>query len=424
MSVLTQKRLANHLTDIEIVPVVLAIGLSLVWPKLLWAAVITAAFFWVMRRVSDGHFTIRTPGDVGIIILIVMVPITLWATAQPDKTQVQVLRLLSGIALYYAIVNWCKSVKRLRMMLIAFAALGLGLALIAPISVEWAIDKLPLVPASLYQKFPPLFSDTVHPNVLAGSLVILIPIILAEIIFAWGNLTRFERGLNSVALIVMLVVLGLSLSRGAWIALGIALIVMAILRWRRGWIGLVLSVIMAAIFIRWLGLSAVVQALDSSGTIGGLDGRLEIWSRAIYMIQDFPFTGIGMGSFGEVADTLYPLLLYPPDSIAHAHNLFLQIAVDLGIPGLIGWLVVLGSVVVASWKLYIYGRRNKEQLATGLGAGLLCSQIALVVHGMTDAVTWGMVRPAPIVWAIWGLAIACWFVFVINQITNTQVKNS
>jgi hypothetical protein len=31
----------------------------------------------------------------------------------------------------------------------------------------------------------------------------------------------------------------------------------------------------------------------------------------------------------------------------------------------------------------------------GLGAGLLHSQLALVLHGLTDAVTWGMVRLAP-----------------------------
>jgi hypothetical protein len=41
----------------------------------------------------------------------------------------------------------------------------------------------------------------------------------------------------------------------------------------------------------------------------------------------------------------------------------------------------------------------------GLGAGLLCSQIALVVHGLLDATTWGA-RPALIVWALWGIGMA------------------
>jgi hypothetical protein len=42
----------------------------------------------------------------------------------------------------------------------------------------------------------------------------------------------------------------------------------------------------------------------------------------------------------------------------------------------------------------------------GLGAGLLASQAALLLHGSLDAVTWGMVRSAPLVWLAWGVAAA------------------
>ena len=111
-------------------------------------------------------------------------------------------------------------------------------------------------------------------------------------------------------------------------------------------------VILAMVAINQRGMPWILEIAFSSGTISGWDGRREIWSRAIYMIQDFPFTGIGMGSFGEVADALYPFFSYSPGAILHAHNLFLQIAVDLGIPGLIAWLAILLVVIVLSWKLY------------------------------------------------------------------------
>ena len=128
------------------------------------------------------------------------------------------------------------------------------------------------------------------------------------------------------------------------------------------------------------------------------------------MVQDFPFSGAGMGSFGPVADLLYPFFLAAPDTIPHAHNLFLQVAVDLGIPGLIAWLSVLGASLAAAWSACRRPARRREaagfDLLSGLGAGLLGSQVALIVLGLTDAVTWGMVRPAPLVWAIWGLAAA------------------
>ena len=61
-----------------------------------------------------------------------------------------------------------------------------------------------------------------------------------------------------------------------------------------------------------------------------------------------------------------------------------------------------------SWQVYRRGRELGDAWVAGLGAGLLASQVALVVHGLVDAVAWGMVRPAPIVWAIWGMAVVAW----------------
>ncbi len=129
-------------------------------------------------------------------------------------------------------------------------------------------------------------------------------------------------------------------------------------------------------------------------------------SRALVMNPSI--TGIGMGSFGDLADMLYPFFLSEPGSVPHAHNLYLQIAVDLGIPGLVCWLAILFVVIFTSWKLFKQGKELGDTWMAGLGAGLFASQIALVVHGLIDSVTWGMVRPAPLVWGIWGIAVVAW----------------
>ena len=124
------------------------------------------------------------------------------------------------------------------------------------------------------------------------------------------------------------------------------------------------------------------------------------------MLQDFPFTGIGMGTFRQVANLLYPFFLAGPDAeIPHAHNLLLQVGVDLGLPGLVAWLGLLMVVVFAAWRVYRRGRATGDMRLAGLGAGLLASQVVLAVHGLTDAPMWGT-RPAVVVWAIWGLAMA------------------
>jgi putative inorganic carbon (HCO3(-)) transporter len=188
--------------------------------------------------------------------------------------------------------------------------------------------------------------------------------------------------------------------------LAAAALVLIALRWRWGWLAALLAVSGGAAAIWRFGPQQVAEIAFASKALGGADQRLEIWSRALYMLQDFPFTGIGMGTFRQVANLLYPFFLAGPDAeIPHAHNIFLQVGVDLGLPGLVGWSALLIVICVSAWLVYRRGRRQGDAALAGLGAGLLASQIALVVHGLTDAATWGT-RPALLVWAVWGLTMA------------------
>ena len=75
------------------------------------------------------------------------------------------------------------------------------------------------------------------------------------------------------------------------------------------------------------------------------------------------------------------------------------------------WSGILLVVCVSAWRVFHAGRRTGDRWQAGFGAGLLCSQIGMIVHGLTDAVTWGT-RPAVVVWAIWGLAMAAHRVYV------------
>ena len=59
-----------------------------------------------------------------ISLQVLTIPVTLWATALPEVTQPQVLRLLAGIALYYALVNWATTASRLWLLGVGLAGAG------------------------------------------------------------------------------------------------------------------------------------------------------------------------------------------------------------------------------------------------------------------------------------------------------------
>jgi O-antigen ligase len=398
--------LFRALASIEIWPVALLVAAAVISARLLPWALGLAAAFWLVRLLAYGHLSLRTPADWGILLLLLMVPVTLWVTPVPETTRTQVFRLLSGVALYYAIVNWSTTTRRLRLLAFGTWLAGLGLASYALVSVQWATDKLPFIPGFLYEHLPSLTSDAVNPNVMAGSLVLVLPCALACLLFGWQSLGRLDRILAGTSGLAVSGVLVGTQARGALLALLAVLALLVVLRWRRGWL-LMLALAAASAIVVWsLGVHVALEPLIASGTLGSLEGRLEVWSRAVYMIRDFPFTGVGMGSFGQIADIFYPFFLFPPGAITHAHNLFLQVATDLGIPGLIAWLSVLLVVISTAWRVYRDGSLRRDGWMAGLGAGLLSSQVALAVHGMTDATTWGQIRTAPVVWALWGLTMA------------------
>jgi len=139
---------------------------------------------------------------------------------------------------------------------------------------------------------------------------------------------------------------------------------------------------------------------NETGGVRDFALRQDIWLRANMVIQDFPFTGIGMGTFGAVVDVFYPLAAQPVN-IPHAHNLFLQIAVDLGLPGLLAWLGCWGTVLLSAWRLY----RSKLPEWRMLGGAALCCQAVLGLGGLLDCTVWDN-RPAVIIWGLWGLILA------------------
>jgi putative inorganic carbon (HCO3(-)) transporter len=190
-----------------------------------------------------------------------------------------------------------------------------------------------------------------------------------------------------------------------------------LLRDRRSCVLILLAGAGILVLVYQFGLARFLDMVVYSSSVGGWDGRLEIWVRAVNLVRDYPFSGIGMGSFQVMAETFYAYDIYAPEHIPHAHNLFMQVSLDVGLPGMIAWLAIFITIFTLSWQIYQAGQKSEDSIYLSTGAALIASQTALAVHGLTDAVTWGMVRPAPLVWIIWGVGAA-----VISLIVKLQEK--
>jgi len=149
----------------------------------------------------------------------------------------------------------------------------------------------------------------------------------------------------------------------------------------------------------------VLSALLTSDTIGDLSMRQEIWSRALTMMADFPFTGIGLGCFERLMGMLYPLFLAPKGTVTHAHNLFLQVGVDLGLPGLAAFALLLGLAFRSGLRAHRALAQERVDDLAALAAAGVASLAGICAHGMLDAAVWNN-KGAFLPWVVMGLCVA------------------
>jgi O-antigen ligase len=170
----------------------------------------------------------------------------------------------------------------------------------------------------------------------------------------------------------------------------------------------VLAAILGGVGIFYMGgVSTVLESVLGQGDVLGdssLRSREELWVRAIYIIRDFPLTGVGLGMVEPVVKLLYPnFIVYPEANFKHVHNIYLQAGAELGLPGLIAHLSLYLLL------LYLLLRRILDYHSTGyyqaLALGLLGTLITFLAHGFFEVITYAP-RAAIIVWGLFGLMIA------------------
>jgi putative inorganic carbon (HCO3(-)) transporter len=379
--------------------------------------------FWPLRLLSTRRLMPATAVSWPLLLLLFWAPMGVLASPNHERSWEALGYLALGLASYLALVNW--SLTRRYPWLVAglVAAVGLALAALGPSLLINISDEFFVFSDDLTKSQPiPIFglSETVNPNVLAGILAILAPLFFALTLrWDWLRNRWLRYGLAilcALATLAMLATVLLAQSRGAYLAVAIGLMVVLVLRWPRSILVLAIALVAAGTVLSWEGIFRVVQAVGTNDSLTSLSGRGEVWQRALYALRDFPLTGIGMGVFDLVIPKLYPYFeIKNGAEIPHAHNLWLQVGMDLGLPGLIlyGWLWV--SIVRTLLQLirqnsqavnypdthaltrqerYLlhHHLRQLERAAAlrwTLAVGLLGAFVAMFVHGLVDAVTWG-----------------------------------
>lgn len=405
------KRLASWIADNELPALALLSPLFLFPSRNSVFGVGAVALLWISRWAGRGILTVRTPMDWPIAVMAAMTLVSLYPSVSFYLSWPKLLGIFFGIFVFYAIVNSISTERAAWHVAGALCLGGLAVALASMVGTDWSGSKLFYLPEAnellprLSHLMPksvlPTAREGFNPNEVGGAVAMILPVPLA-LLLSVDRLAQ-KAALGLVAL-VMGATLALTQSRSAFLGLAVALGVLLLWRYRRA---LLLAPVALAGFLFWAFGVGPDQVKDLVLSIEGTSGlaslrpedRMHLWWTALQMVQDFPLTGIGLNTFPIVMDNMYPVFAgyY---RMPHAHNLFLQTAVDLGIPGLLAFVALLAGCGSCLRRAHV---SSSSRASRGLTVGLGCGVLAYLVYGLTDAFTLGA-KPGVFFWILVGLA--------------------
>lgn len=358
-------------------------GLFLFWP-FRWLS------WWIER---PGNPAVSRPSWFGpallpLLFMLAWLPVNLWASVDRETSWVAVGYLLFGVALYLALLVWPPT-RHSPWYIVGFLLVSIsGLAVAVLPIVDWKAEyRLFYLP--IYDQLQALeinIGETIHANILAGVVVLALPLCFALLLRRDWTPHAWAYYACSVVTTILLLILILTQSRGGYLAIGISFPIVIMLVWQQWWRFILAGLLFSGIVGYWMASALFWELFEISETVGGWNVRFDIWFYSIQSIFAFPLTGIGIGTFVAIMPLLYPLT-YPIEGYPHAHNLFLQVAIDLGLPGLVAYLAFLLNVGLMLVNLLRAPLQPSLRRLLAIGAS--GSLVAMLIHGQLDAASWG-----------------------------------
>ena len=196
--------------------------------------------------------------------------------------------------------------------------------------------------------------------------------------------SRQRRLLDWLILMIILVALGLTLTRNAWLAAFVVLTIAFFMRFRR-WLWAYATTVVLVLALtaglapqHWSRIASMVSLEDVSNY-----DRICMAEAGLHMISDRPLFGIGPGMVQEY----YPVYRHPTahrTDVKHLHNTLLHLAAERGLLSVVAYLWLMVAVFLLASRSY----RDEGGLQgdrADLYLGVLLSLVALNVAGIFEA---------------------------------------
>ncbi|WP_296954178.1 O-antigen ligase [uncultured Dialister sp.] len=247
------------------------------------------------------------------------------------------------------------------------------------------------------ERFPLLrrrmYSTLENPNLFGAYLLMIISLLTPFFLRERGK----RQAAFGILLVVFVLCLALTYSRGAWVSLAAIVLGLTLFYDKRFGI-LFLFIPLILFFYHGQITERFLSLFSGEDTSVGL--RFALWESTEAMIEEHPLLGIGWGSY---------FLAYPEYNffiqdehvlIFHAHDMYLNMPAEVGIPGGIAFLAAFFAQGLLSCRIY---RHGKDSFSKSLGLGGLLMVMAIAVISLGDHVLFSR----SVSFCFWSLSALC-----------------
>lgn len=289
--------------------------------------------------------------------------------------------VIEPIVLFYLIINNLKGIRQVKIVvyaLIASAVLATGYGL-------WQIFSEAIAGNFFVYRIVSVFYS---PAIFGEILLLSFPLVVVTRI----SLQKPERVagvLLDVVLGCMIVALLMTITRSAWLGLLVSLAILLFNGEMRSYLCrrvLIVSIVLIFLAIQSGAASELLWLLelfqrrpaslsDFADPTTSIGERIFAWQTALVMIMDNPI-GIALGMFRQIWPTYQPFSA----GLDAAHNLLLDIGVEMGLVGLTAFIwIVINSVRIG----IILVRKSADTYVKRLGLGILSGLAGYFAHALS-----------------------------------------
>ncbi|HEX7975056.1 MAG TPA: O-antigen ligase family protein [Anaerolineales bacterium] len=336
--------------------------------------------------------------DLPLAVFLLTAAIAAWAAYDRQAAWAKLWPIIGAVVLFYGLAWWGR--PRLWQVAGLLALFGSLLAVYFLLTYNWQAEPVKIdfvnriglnwmaMRGGGLAGLPQIETD-----VAAGILGILAPFSFA-VAMHWrqaGGKSKLPLLLLLAGLLTIMGALFLSAERGPW--LGTAAAAGGWLWWKiSAWASYRLkrsaSILWGTGILFFVG-AFLLLILLTPGSAAALEkilpgpaeaaSRLNLWQNSLKLVGDFPFTGGGLASYPGLYSQY--ILVVPYFFDGSSHNMFVEVAIEQGIPGFLALLVIFfGSLVVLVFRLL----RQPQDGSTPIWGAALAGFVVLAFAGMLE----------------------------------------